>query len=694
MMKTKEWMANSAKAAVVAMMAAVASAGLTACSDKEDNPVVNNIKAIEAPEETVDPHVDQMLTRVTADVPTAVLGQFDETSMGAALVRRLPKTTTSVTDDTKMVLLKGSDIMNLKDDDILKFLRIYLKGGYIAIEKPTVKDLMAFLLQMTYGAVTVERDILTEDGDVTITPPNDEARSETSAQAERLKARMANLCPSTTRATEERDLDELSCEMIIIGYDSYYSCIPFEAHEHESVSVSVDGSETFDDEHHHEHVYTKRGSGVMADGAALWLNTRAQSRQERVAEARNLMFTRAEGGGQFINNLMDASEEHTYQSHLFRISSRGKGIEEANAHQETFRVWGVHNMKTNVDYYYVQQKVLLQVAKIFAGPKEERSWYVGDYKPKKVNYDLYYGGWLSKFESTLNLTGQGNPLIVEAIPYTDNNLISKSVSFEESHSESDNLGFSLGANIGYNPSINPSINYSHGWTDGYAIEMTHTSNHKELKVKKTSNGSEVKWTYTCSKDMSKPFVDRDDYWCHPTAPDLLIGDVDIDNQVCWSVKNPSGTYTLKTLLEPYIRGMFITQSNDPTHWISNDAWLTCKPSYTLKQPNRAVQTWYMDVTFPEIGTEGHHGDKGRLIEYLQRQFPSLYQTELQLADLSDTNESTIKNLVEYTKELLVNRDGAQTMRDYAKDLGLSQYTIKWYTIDGKHNKYELLIKAE
>ena len=155
---------------------------------------------------------------------------------------------------------------------------------------------------------------------------------------------------------------------------------------------------------------------------------------------------------------MDASEEHTYQSYLYRISSRGKDIEAANAHQETFRVWGVHNMKTNVDYYYVQQKVLLQVAKIFAGPKEERSWYVGDYKPKKVNYDLYYGGWLSKFESTLNLTGQGNPLIVEAIPYTDNNLISKSVSFEESHSESNNLGFSLGANIGYNPSINPSIN--------------------------------------------------------------------------------------------------------------------------------------------------------------------------------------------------------------------------------------------
>lgn len=33
------------------------------------------------------------------------------------------------------------------------------------------------------------------------------------------------------------------------------------------------------------------------------------------------------------------------------------------------------------------------------------------------------------------------------------------------------------------------------------------------------------------------------------------------------------------------------------------------------------------------------------------------------------------------------------MKDYAKDLGLSQYTIKWYTLDNKHNKNELTVKA-
>ena len=102
----------------------------------------------------------------------------------------------------------------------------------------------------------------------------------------------------------------------------------------------------------------------------------------------------------------------------------------------------------------------------------------------------------------------------------------------------------------------------------------------------------------------------------------------------------------------------------------------------------------MDITFPEIGQDGHLGDKGKLVEYLQRQFPSIYQTELRLADQTPESENTIKQLVDYTNEVLNNSDGAQTMKEYALDLGLSQYTVKWYTIDGKHDKYELTIYAK
>lgn len=99
------------------------------CSDK-DNLVVP----------TTDPaadwkKVDQLQVTVTADVPTAVQSQFDETSMGAALVRRLANTTSEIQPNTKMVLIKGEDIMSRPFMEWLAAAKIYLKGGYIVIEK-------------------------------------------------------------------------------------------------------------------------------------------------------------------------------------------------------------------------------------------------------------------------------------------------------------------------------------------------------------------------------------------------------------------------------------------------------------------------------------------------------------------------------------------------------------------------------
>ena len=58
-----------------------------------------------------DMNVDELNVKVTADMPTAVLSSFDDNSMGAALVRRLSNTTTSLDENTKMVLIKGEDIL-------------------------------------------------------------------------------------------------------------------------------------------------------------------------------------------------------------------------------------------------------------------------------------------------------------------------------------------------------------------------------------------------------------------------------------------------------------------------------------------------------------------------------------------------------------------------------------------------------
>ena len=68
---------------------------------------------------------DQLQVKVTADVPTAVLSSFDAKSMGGALVRRLPKTTSSLDAGTKMILIKGEDILNRPLTEWLEVMHIW-----------------------------------------------------------------------------------------------------------------------------------------------------------------------------------------------------------------------------------------------------------------------------------------------------------------------------------------------------------------------------------------------------------------------------------------------------------------------------------------------------------------------------------------------------------------------------------------
>lgn len=699
---------NNAKAMLALLFTAAMSFGFISCSDDTvDNPVENPNQDVLIPGETVEPTADQMEVTVTADMPMAVMGQFDDNSMGAALIRRMQAPTLSVNDDTKLALLNGSSIEQLSYDEMLSLAKVFVRGGYLAFEKPTYGDLLKFAAGMVIVAIKAEVDELTKSGHVIITPDSPEAaRRVTSPLAEQFRSRVESLEARATRGIDDvKDaLYQTVGEMVIIGRDSYYLCEKYEGLTGNFSLTDQDGNLLTTVEEPVTKEYSQYRSGLMADGAAHWLNTRIQSMEERQAQARRMAATRANGSNS-INDMMSASDEFTFQGKLCGRDNHGEYMRKEKAHHETIRVWGSHNTETKKDYYYVQQKVRLEIGgnqddeywasdaeTLYKGPLEAKMWWNGSYNYNGTNYSHFYGAWLQSFESTLNLKGSGDIKVEEAIPTTDNNNVSTSIAIGETHSETNTIGFTLGGAFGSNGgSFNPSFNYSHGWTDGSSYTMTTTENAKELKCKKNTSGSQVTWTYECGKNM-EPYRDNNKKHLHQIAPDALVNDVDIDNQVCWSVSNPEGQYEIALKVKPMMRS--VIKEDGKLHWCMMDGWTTTDKTFTLKTPNRAVQEWYMDITFPEIGQEGHHGDKGKLIEYLQRQFPDLYQPRQSLADQTDTSEGTIKYLVDYSKQLLLNSDGAQTMRDYALDLGLSQYTIKWYTIDGKHNRYELVIKAK
>ena len=365
---------------------------------------------------------------------------------------------------------------------------------------------------------------------------------------------------------------------------------------------------------------------------------------------------------------------------------------------ETIRVWGSHNMKTNKDYYFVEQKALSAVGgeqegdarfdvnkTLYAGPYKEDEWIDANYDYDGRHYSGYYGAWWQHGDYSLNLVGSGTIRLEDALPTTDNNTMSTSIAVGETHSETSTVGVSMGM-VGFQPSVG--LNYSHGWTNGTSYTMTTTTNTKEIAVQKNTEANKVTWKYV---NGQKTYDDSNSDK-HKMAPTSITTDVNMDNQACWSVENPEGEYTLEVTSDSWMESM----------WSDKDEWIFAMETgtypednkYKLIVPNRVEQTWHMDVTFPEIGQEGHEGQKGLLTQYLEKQFPDLYQTKQSLADKTAESENTIKILVNQADYLLHNTDGGQTLREYALDLGISQYTIKWFTTDGKHSEYKVEVKAK
>ena len=657
---------------------------LTACADNDLASQTPNGGGVNP----TDMNVDEMSVKVTADMPTAVLSSFDENSMGAALVRRLNIKTNEVTSDTKMILIKGEDIKNRPITEWFQAAKIYLQGGYIAVEKPRNAHLVEVAEQLSTKLEQATVELMTQSGHVTITPPKQQSGNAINSDAARINARVANIKSMAATRSGADDEAKPVAEMVILSPMGYYQCDPHQGVLVSSSYTDEDGNEVVKEEIHNPD-YTKRSSGCLADGAAMWLNTKnAQTTTNKVTN-------RADGGGA-INELMGASEEHYYQRHLSAYDWNGQYRHKPNGFTETIRVWGSHNMKTNKDYYFVEQKALSAVGgqqegdarfdankTLYAGPYKEDEWIDANFDAGH-HYTRYYGAFWQSGEYTLNLVGSGTIKLEDALPTTDNNTTSTSIAVGETHSETSTVGVSMGM-VGFNPSVG--LSYSHGWTNGTSYTMTTTTNTKEIAVQKNTEANKVIWKY---ENGQKTYEDTD-YDKHPLASAAVTTDVNMDNQACWSVEKPEGEYTLEVTSNSYLRNIY-----EQPDW---KKWLELSPSqednkYKLIVPNRAEQTWHMDVTFPEIGQEGHEGQKGLLTQYLEKQFPDLYQTKLSLADKTAESENTIKILVNQADYLLHNSDGGQTLREYALDLGISQYTIKWFTTDDKHSEYKVDVKAK
>jgi hypothetical protein len=336
------------------------------------------------------------------------------------------------------------------------------------------------------------------------------------------------------------------------------------------------------------------------------------------------------------------------------------------------------------------------------GPYEKNKWIslgLGSGGGYCIATDVWcnvlFGAWYNQGEYSLNLKGNSGEILLEdAVPTTENNIASTSVTVGEFQAQNTRIGGTLsGVFTTKEAGARPGLSISQGWTNGSIYMMSSTRNAQELGCVKNTEGTKVSWTYKIGVNM----MDGDDDE-HPLPPAILINDADVHNEACWSVSNPSGAYTVEiarktsmgTLVSSDGNGSFLDTGSKT---LINTGCAEDSMNITLMQPNRAQQMWNMDVTFPEIAQDGYDKVKPQLTEALKNQFPSVYQPEMQLADLTEDSENTIRLILAASRNLLMDENALQTLREYAQTFKISEFTIKWYSPGTNHNTFHFTVKA-
>lgn len=683
------------------MLAAILTFGasvFTACSDDDvNNPPSGPTRSTITPE----PTTDQMEVMVTADMPMAVLSNFDENSMGGALVKRVSKTTSDIEDNTKFVLFKGNDITSISNEQWLKIFRVYLNGGYIGIERATNIEMLAFAVVMGFGIGMVQAEMLEENG-VEITSRTS-SPTETRSVTSELQRRIGNARALTRAAANddaanddvEDELDEIGFEMFIMSMDKAFSQVPYNAEEAASATFTdEEGNETIT-ETKVQHLLNAYHYGLLADGAAAFLNQEEKNKAEAAAETRAL--TRG-GAEQAMNDVLNCSDEFVIRHSLAAIDPMGKIVRRENMGTTTIRSWSVHDFGSHQDFYYIDEKVVVRMGgknsdynkTLYWGPYYTDEWFdnrffgvEGDTENNNVgyrerSYTNYYGSWLSQIKHSLDLKGNGDIILESSLPTTDNSSRSASITVGTSDATSETSGWNVGFSGGYNNasfSFGYSSSTSTTHTNSFSKTIGETSN--SLKVMRNTTGTQVTFDY-------QEGIMIDWIWDplqHDVAPDILTNDCEVNNMACWRVKNPSDSYQLELSTRHETKCLTVGNFDNHKHgnrWTYAKTW---NHSYELKQPCRYMGTWNCEIITKGANRQPNATKEFR--EFLQESvLEAPFKARFNVAERAKGELDVVRNLITNISNQI--KEGTRKRRsidNVARDLGIESFTITWYSDD-------------
>ena len=623
------------------------------------------------------------------NLPTAVYGQFDDNSTGKALIDRLETKYQGYQEGTKMILLKGDEAYTFASDyeNVRRLTRMMMNGGLLAIDRPTVKDALVVIAAFVVASFEFQMEEI--EANFTLTEEQKLEAREHSAIKERAEKRMNNMRRLAARAGVF-DESEVFAEMIVMGINEYFYMEPFKNEETAEIrSENAEGQllgsvltkQTFERD--------SREANILATGVANWLNEVEKNRSMAQAEARSYLMANRADANNAINTLMDASETFTFNGNILTINPEHKLVRSANRVQMTVRSWGVHDIDSNKDYDYVKQNVTVSMGdreyeQLFF-PREPDVWTkcsgFGD-------YPLYYGSFLSNYDTSMELTGNNNDNIQleAATPATENQSTTISINVGYSESSSSNIGYSWSSNAGYNAQgpmggTTSGISKTDGKTNGSSFSMNNSRAYKDLEILKNRDGNKVTWSYKGNLPKGRRETGNDAYhYKHDIAPAILVSDADLTNEICWSVANPTGTYTLN--ITSYPQTAVLLQSKN----IKENGEYARKYEYTntytqssfkheFLQPNRFLQTWRMSITVDEWEDRPDKTALKELENYFTEKYPDIYRSVFTVADKTETSVQVINAIIEYATNAFDKQK--DILQELAQNYGIKAFSIHW-----------------
>lgn len=663
--------------------------GLASCVD-HDNPVIDKGggETVVAPDVT-QPTEDQMAVTVTENVPTAVLRNLEGGSTGAALVKRLPQTTATITPETRMVLIPGSmfaDGTDMTREELDAIVRLSLDGGYLTLERPTGSEMANFAL--LYVVKLIELQIIDYQDIFGLDPLAAARAAENSQIVKRAKARLANIEQIVRRRSGEGEeggeegvinLDDVMAEMISFGPTAYFMQQPHE----EEITTYVN---TDDDEGPTElepvttiNQRTNAVSGVLADASAEWLNNTEKNFKKQ--QAKNRAITRADGSSA-INFNMDATEEFTFNEPIDFRDERNDFHHCYNRVNMVIRSWSVYDKDSDKDYYYVRQSVAFKHSTVYADdrlfkPQEERDWY---YTSNYGDFKYWYGSFLSQYVTSMKLYCASSYYsdgvkLVAAKPETGENSSPTTVVVNQSGS-----GY-VGCSSGYSDLKDrckvdyKKNNNTFGIAQGTSFLLSQSQPSPDFQAEKTTNGNKVTWTY-------KGALPKFKWWFeHSIAPAFLVEDNEVVNEVCWSVDEPYRDCSLEITSQTQTAALMYKNANsyNPPVKYEYTTTETAKYKQELLEPNRFFRGWRMCVTVYSWKGEPKDDAVAKLEADLCKEFSDVYAPKLLVGEESEYDYESMRAVYNYSSRKF--GDNYYFLRSLGNRYGISSYSIHWISDD-------------